>query len=78
MDRRDESIHQLGHIGQSASALKERLHVFPPVPGQPIQCGILIYTAFGALGIDAGLSSTRPLGVPENAYKNQKGLYFQC
>ena len=31
--------------GYPASALKERLYVFPPVPGQPIQCGILIYTA---------------------------------
>src|SRR5580704_6580195 len=31
--------------GYPASALKERLYVLPPVPGQPIQCGILIYTA---------------------------------
>jgi hypothetical protein len=31
--------------GYPASALKERLYAFPRVPGQPIQCGILIYTA---------------------------------
>ena len=31
--------------GYPASALKERLYVLPRVPGQPIQCGILIYTA---------------------------------
>jgi Domain of unknown function (DUF1998) len=31
--------------GYAASALKERLYVLSPVPGQPIQCGILIYTA---------------------------------
>jgi Domain of unknown function (DUF1998) len=31
--------------GYPASALKERLYAFPPAPGQPLQCGILIYTA---------------------------------
>jgi hypothetical protein len=31
--------------GYPASALKERLYVPPRLPGQPIQCGILIYTA---------------------------------
>ncbi len=31
--------------GYPASALKERIYVLPRVPGQPIQCGILIYTA---------------------------------
>jgi hypothetical protein len=31
--------------GYPASALKERLYVLPRLPGQPIQCGILIYTA---------------------------------
>jgi hypothetical protein len=31
--------------GYPASALKERLYVLPRVAGQPIQCGILIYTA---------------------------------
>jgi len=31
--------------GYPASALKERLYVLPRDPGQPIQCGILIYTA---------------------------------
>jgi hypothetical protein len=31
--------------GYPASSLKERLYVLPRVPGQPIQCGMLIYTA---------------------------------
>jgi hypothetical protein len=31
--------------GYPASALKERLYAFPRIPGQPIHCGILIYTA---------------------------------
>src|ERR1700724_1731935 len=31
--------------GSPASALKERIYVLPRVAGQPIQCGILIYTA---------------------------------
>lgn len=31
--------------GYPASSLKERLYVLPRLPGQPIQCGILIYTA---------------------------------
>ena len=31
--------------GYPASSLKERLYVLPRVAGQPIQCGILIYTA---------------------------------
>jgi hypothetical protein len=31
--------------GYPASALKERLYVPPRLPGQPTQCGILIYTA---------------------------------
>jgi hypothetical protein len=31
--------------GYPASALKEHIYVLPRVPGQPIQCGILIYTA---------------------------------
>ena len=31
--------------GYPASALKERIYVLPRVPGQPIHCGILIYTA---------------------------------
>src|SRR5262249_9742227 len=31
--------------GYPASSLKERLYVPPRAPGQPIQCGILIYTA---------------------------------
>jgi hypothetical protein len=31
--------------GYPASALKERIYVLPRVAGQPIQCGILIYTA---------------------------------
>jgi hypothetical protein len=31
--------------GYPASALKERIYVLQRVPGQPIQCGILIYTA---------------------------------
>jgi hypothetical protein len=31
--------------GYPASALKERIYVLPRLPGQPIQCGILIYTA---------------------------------
>jgi hypothetical protein len=31
--------------GYPASALKERLYAFPRVPGQLLQCGVLIYTA---------------------------------
>jgi hypothetical protein len=31
--------------GYPASALKERIYLLPRLPGQPIQCGILIYTA---------------------------------
>jgi uncharacterized protein DUF1998 len=31
--------------GYPASSLKERIYVLPRAPGQPIQCGILIYTA---------------------------------
>jgi Domain of unknown function (DUF1998) len=31
--------------GYPASALKERIYVLPRLPGQPIRCGILIYTA---------------------------------
>jgi Domain of unknown function (DUF1998) len=31
--------------GYPASALKERIYVLPRLPDQPIQCGILIYTA---------------------------------
>src|SRR5271170_2325199 len=31
--------------GYPASALKERIYVLPRVSGQPIRCGILIYTA---------------------------------
>jgi hypothetical protein len=31
--------------GYPASALKERLYVMPRLPGQPIECGLLIYTA---------------------------------
>lgn len=31
--------------GYPASSLKERLYVLPRAPGQPIQCGVLIYTA---------------------------------
>jgi hypothetical protein len=31
--------------GYPASALKERIYLLPRNPGQPIQCGILIYTA---------------------------------
>jgi len=31
--------------GYPASSLKERLYALPRMPGQPIQCGILIYTA---------------------------------
>ena len=49
--------------GYPASALKERLYVFPRVPGQPIQCGILIYTATaGNQGTLGGLVEvTQPL-----------------
>jgi Zinc-binding dehydrogenase/Domain of unknown function (DUF1998) len=47
-------VHSLAHAlmsevaldcGYPASSLKERLYVLPRVAGQPIQCGILIYTA---------------------------------
>ena len=31
--------------GYPASALKERVYVLPRAPGEPIRCGILIYTA---------------------------------
>jgi MrfA Zn-binding domain len=31
--------------GYPASALKERIYLLPRLPGQPIQCGVLIYTA---------------------------------
>ena len=31
--------------GYPASALKERVYVMPRAPGEPVQCGILIYTA---------------------------------
>jgi Domain of unknown function (DUF1998) len=31
--------------GYPASALKERVYLLPQAPGEPIQCGILIYTA---------------------------------
>jgi len=41
--------------GYPASALKERIYLPPRVPGQPIQCGVLIYTATagnqGTLGV---------------------------
>jgi hypothetical protein len=48
------AVHSLAHAvmtevaldcGYAASSLKERLYVLPRVAGQPIQCGILIYTA---------------------------------
>jgi hypothetical protein len=31
--------------GYPASSLKERIYVLPRIPGQPIHCGVLIYTA---------------------------------
>ena len=42
--------------GYPASALKERLYVLPRMPGQPIRCGILIYTATAGQSGHAGWS----------------------
>jgi hypothetical protein len=47
-------VHSLSHAlmtevaidcGYPASALKERVYVMPRAPGEPLQCGLLIYTA---------------------------------
>jgi len=47
--------------GYPASALKERIYLLPGLPGQPIQCGILIYTATaGNQGTLGGLDRNYP------------------
>jgi hypothetical protein len=70
--------------GYPASALKERLYVFPPVPGQPIQCGILIYTATagnqgtlgGRRGPDAAWCSVPRLSIGRgDQLRSKKSLF---
>jgi hypothetical protein len=61
--------------GYPASALKERLYVLPPVPGQPIRCEILIYTATaGNQGTLGGLVEVarRFVRIPKSALERQR------
>jgi hypothetical protein len=45
--------------GYPASSLKERIYLLPRLPGQPIRCGILIYTA--SAGNQGTLGGLRPV-----------------
>jgi hypothetical protein len=61
--------------GYPASALKERLYVFPRVPGQPLQCGMLIYTASaGNQGTLGGLVEVtrRFVGILKSALERER------
>ena len=61
--------------GYPASALKERIYVLPRVPGQPIHCGILIYTATaGNQGTLGGLVEVtrRFSGILKSALNRQR------
>jgi len=62
--------------GYPASALKERIYVLPRLPGQPIRCGILIYTATaGNQGTLGGLVEvTRRFSRVLKSALNRQGL----